>query len=469
MILLVGAYQRRYTGAMRKLVTSALLLLAVCVTVFADSEKPRLPKVPQGFDEGRTLLEQEVREDLVDPKILLSRLFERADIDELSVFVHAHLLSDERQLLDDALKLEGELSKQRELAGVRDVFTDGKIEPAKITSAISGMLKTRKYDLGETVAWLYARGFNFRILQRALNGERLDAFRMRAELRAYDDPSAETVLAKGLWEFNLDDGREEKGGHYNGPQLVQFLLKMNWKADDFEALLKSEIGKELTAVERKLIAWGDPELIWTVIEPWTPESMLIKAVAKRYAKQPSEELLQACIDRAGTTLRWFRTGGLGVRGVYRGPWPSAKGDPVPPTKNVIQIGNVDTTQFANALDTEIQGHFENMGDTITLVVYDDGSARAIIDKPNRTPIQYPANHPFGSTTSTRQPYEGRVSVEGRNALLYLVFEDRDKAAPEQFELANVKLAANECFLVADIDDGLNLTPILLRRINPLVD
>ena len=175
------------------------------------------------------------------------------------------------------------------------------------------------------------------------------------------------------------------------------------------------------------------------------------------------------IDRAGTTLRWFRTGGLGVRGVYRGPWPSAKGDPVPPTKNVIQIGNVDTTQFANALDTEIQGHFENMGDTITLVVYDDGSARAIIDKPNRTPIQYPANHPFGSTTSTRQPYEGRVSVEGRNALLYLVFEDGDKAAPEQFELANVKLAANECFLVADIDDGLNLTPILLRRINPLVD
>lgn len=469
MILLVRACQRRYTGTMRKLIPSALLLLILSATAFADTEKPRLPKVPQGFDEGRTLLDEEVREDLIEAKALVSRLFERSDIDELSNLVHAHLLSDERQLLDDALKLEGELTKQRDFTGVRKLFADKKIPAKRIAGALGEMLKARKYDLRETVAWLYTRGFNYRILQRAMNGERLDAFRVRTELRTFEEPSAEAVLARGLWEFNLDDGREERGGHYDGVQLVQFLLKMNWQADDFEALLKAEVGKELTAVERTLIAWGDPELIWTVIEPWTPESMLIKAVAKHYSKKPAAELLQGCIDRAGTTIRWFRTGGPGIRGVYRGPWPSAKGDPAPPTKNVVEIGNVDSTQFANALDTEIQAHFEDMTDTLTLVVYDDGSARAIIDKPGRTPIQYPADHPFGRTTSTRQPYEGRVSVEGRNALLYLVFEDNDKAAPEQFELANVKLAANECFLVADIDDGLNLTPIMLRRINSLVD
>ncbi|MCA8911715.1 MAG: hypothetical protein KDB82_08415 [Planctomycetes bacterium] len=454
---------------MRTLSISLLILLAVGAVVSADADSPALPKVPAGFDEGRKELSREVSEGLVQPGALVERLFEQADLAELGRFIHLHMLSDERQALDDRLKLDGVLDKQREAAGIEKLFRDKKLKPAEVAGAIGKLLEARKYTLTDVVAWLYTRGYNFRILQRALNGERLDSFRLRRQLRAMDDRSASKVFVPGMWEFNLDDAREEKGGHYDGVQLAQFLLKLGWTPDDFDAVVFAEDHKHLSDIDRKLIEWGDPALVWTVMEPFTPESSLAKAVVTHYKDRDDPAVMQACLDRADTTLRWFRTGGPGVRGVYRGPWPDAKGEPRPPTANAVEIGNVDSIRFANALDEEIQAHFRDMKDTLTLVVYDDGSARAVIDKPGREPITYPVDHPFGACKSTRQPYEGRVSIEGRNALLYLVYGKAGKSAPEQFELANVKLAANGCFLVADIDDGLNLMPILLRRINPLVD
>ena len=452
---------------MRKLVPAVLAVMILCVVASADPNRPTLPVVPQGFDEGRSELNEEVGEGLIPPGALVERLFESADAFELAGFISAHLLSDEKQSLDDHLKLDGDLVKCSDAAGLQQLFADRKLKPVAVAKAIAGMLVARKYTLADVAAWLYMRGYNYRILQRALNGERLDAFRMRAKLRALEAPTAAAALTTGLWEFNLNDGREEKGGHYDGVQLAQFLLKTNWQTDDFRRLLKAAGERDLTEAEQTLIEWGDPELVWSVLEPWAPESSLMQAIRKHYADKDDPRVLAVCAERANATVRWFRTGGNGVRGVYRGPWPNAKGDPRPPTTNVVEIGEVDASQFANALDADIRAHFEKMGETITLVVYDDGSARAILDKPSREPIKYRADHPFGASTGTRQPYEGRLSIEGRNALLYLVYGENRQAAPEQFELANVKLAAGDCFLLADIDDGLNLTPILLRRINPL--
>jgi hypothetical protein len=196
---------------------------------------------------------------------------------------------------------------------------------------------------------------------------------------------------------------------------------------------------------------------------------MVERVVRHYKTADDPKVFEVALARAASTTRWFRTGGPGVKGVYRGPWPTGKGMPTPPTSQVMEIGEADAEQFADALTESIRDHFKTEGDTITLVVYDDGSARALLDKPKREPLDYLADTPFGETRSTGQAYEGRVSIGGRNGLLYLVFADQVKAAPPEFELANVNLAAGGAFLAADIDDGLNLTPILLRRVTRLVE
>jgi hypothetical protein len=66
-------------------------------------------------------------------------------------------------------------------------------------------------------------------------------------------------------------------------------------------------------------------------------------------------------------------------------------------------------------------------------------------------------------------YEGRVSVAGRNALLYSVFSGGSATAPVQIELANVEMKAASALLLADIDDGTHLTPIVLKRGSRLVE
>jgi hypothetical protein len=102
------------------------------------------------------------------------------------------------------------------------------------------------------------------------------------------------------------------------------------------------------------------------------------------------------------------------------------------------------------------------------VVYEDGSARAVIDRPGRPGVNYGPGSPTGNRPTTTQPYEGRLSLPGRSALLYLVYGGETKVAPAEFELVNVRLKGSEAFLTADFDDGVNLTPILLRRVSRLV-
>jgi hypothetical protein len=158
-----------------------------------------------------------------------------------------------------------------------------------------------------------------------------------------------------------------------------------------------------------------------------------------------------------------------VKGVYTGPWPNAKGEPAPPTSRVNDIQDSDPDKVAAGLDEDILAHFKSAPETLTIVVYEDGSARAIINKPERTPVNFGPDSPLGDVTTTRQLYEGRVSLRGRNGLFYAVYDSNESVAPQEFELANVKLHAGDTFLVADIDDGMQLTPILLKRTSRLVE
>lgn len=447
---------------MRHAVTT-LLVLAFITCATAQDTRPTLPRVPRGFDEGRTAFVAETADGLIAPGALVERLFEEADLVDIAGFTFAHLTPDEKRSLDESLKLGG-LIKANDAAAVHALL--GTRKPADVAKAIGQMLVRRKFTLSDVGTWLYARGFNFNVLQRALNGERLDAWRLRRSLRGRADRSAAAVFKPGLWEFNLKDAREEKGGIYDGAQLVEILLALGWKTADFARAVRI---KELPETRRELIEWGDAALIWTMLEAYVSESEMVQRIIERYKANDDPRVLELALSRAATTTRWFRTGGPGVCGVYRGPWPSGKGDPKPPTSRVLELSNLDVEQFADALDDSIRGHFDREGETLTMVLYDDGSARAILDKPGRELLEYSADTPFGATSSTLQAYEGRLTLQGRSALMYLVFAGGVKSAPPEFEFANVNLAADGAFLVADLDDGLNLTPLMLRRVSRLID
>ncbi|MCB9896281.1 MAG: hypothetical protein H6839_17765 [Planctomycetes bacterium] len=451
---------------MRRFALAALALFALGIGTSAEGDRPQFPRVPRGFDEGRTELTAEVKDGLVSPGDFVKRLFEEADLPELSGFVHLHLLSDEVQSLDAALKLEGELHKCRDATGVLALFRAKSLTAEGVSAALGKMLVGRKYSLADTAAWLYARGFNFNVLQRALNGERLDALRLRASLRAAKDKSAAALFLPGMWEYNLNDAREELGGTYDGVQAVECLLALGWKPADFAKACGQD---ELPGVRKRMIEWGDAKLIWPMLEHYVSESELIEKVIEHYKAADDPRLAEVAMARAATTYRWFRTGGPGVSAVYRGPWPDSKGQPQPPTPEVMEIGDADNEQFTNALSDEIRAHFTAKADQLTIVLYDDGSARALLDRPGREPVNYGADSPFGNVPTTKQAYEGRVSLAGRSALMYLVYANGAKSAPTEWELANVKLTAGDAFLLADIDDGVNFTPILLRRVSRLVE
>ena len=448
---------------MRRSLAILLALLLPALTL-AQDDKPNLPRVPRGFDEGRVALLNEAAEGLVPPGALVERLFEHADLHELANLLQFHLLTDEKSALDAQLKLEGALPRCRDVAAVIALLEGKALKPAAVAKALGEVLVARKYALSDVAAWLYARGYNFRVLQRALNGERLDAFRLCAALRAADDKSAAKLLLPGAWEFNLKDAREEKGGIYDGAQVVDFLLALGWGPADFASLLGLN---ELPDVRRRMVEGGDSRLVWPMLEQYVSEAEFVRKLQARFKAKDDPRVLEIACLRASTTWRWFRTGGSGIKGVFRGPWPDAKGNPVPPTASVSEIGELDNEQFINALDKPILEHFQHKGAWLTIVLYDDGSARALLDQGGREPVNHGAATPFGNRATSAQAYEGRVSVTGRNGLLYLVYASEAKSAPPEFELANVKLAGGESFLLADLDDGINLTPIVLRRVNPV--
>jgi hypothetical protein len=53
--------------------------------------------------------------------------------------------------------------------------------------------------------------------------------------------------------------------------------------------------------------------------------------------------------------------------------------------------------------------------------------------------------------------------------MYSVYAGDVTIAPTQFELVNLQLKCKGALLIADIDDGVQLTPLLLKRTTRLVE
>ncbi|MBK8207265.1 MAG: hypothetical protein IPK87_10840 [Planctomycetes bacterium] len=451
------------------------LLLLTCVVALAQDKRPELPKVPPGFDDGRAEVIAEVADELISPEKFPGRLFEEADTAELAAFLFSHLSDDEKALLDTGLNLDGALPRCRDAAAIEALLAKQAIGSVQVCDALGKLLAGRRYSLRETVAWFYARGFNFRVLQSALNGERIDCFMLRRGLRemaAKGTTNAE-LFEKAFWDFNLKDGRQELGGHYDGVQLIESLLALGWGPAEFASAMGLKDAAGLKPVQRDLISWGDPVLLWPALEHGMPESDWIKAVRAWYAKggkgESDNRVLSCALARAETVSRWFRTGGPQVTGVYTGPWPDAKGEPQPPVAELRAIQEGDEARIAGQLSEAVRGHFSAAGDTFLLVIYADGSGRAIIRKPKRKPVNLGAPTPLGNVAHTDQLYEGRVSIKGRSALMYAVFTGGEPVSPAEFEFANLDIKAGGTLLGAHIDDGVQLMPILLKRTSRLVD
>lgn len=443
---------------MRRL--APILLLAFAAVAIAEG--PAFPRVPAGFDEGREAFMAELAEDPIPPGHLVPRLFEHADLPELAAFIHRHLSAAEKASLSESLKLSTPLARARDADAV--LITLGELKPVAVSTAIGEMLVARGYSLTQVGAWLAARGFNFRVLQAALNGERIDCFIHRASLRAQADAGAHVLFRDGAWRFNSRDGRLEKGGHYDGVQLVEALLALGWKAPEFARAMGLKDTASLGANTLALIEWGDAPLLWADIELRAPESEFAARAFEYYRDRDAAPVLDVGLRRADSVKRWLRTGGPGVRGVYEGPWPTADGAPKPPV-----VTELLDAPLPVPVTSELKEHFAAAEQTLLLVVYADGSARALLRRPGRAPVVHGAGSPTGNQPSTDQCYEGRASVSGRNALLRLVYADEENSSPARFELVNLRLPAQGALLSADIDDGLELTPLLLRRTTRLTE
>ena len=452
-----------------KTIATWVCVLLVVSTVGAETEKPDLPKVPRGFDEGRNAVLKEVAEETNDGDRLLKSIWEYADIQELADFTHGHVGTDERRMLDSLLKMKGRLAAADSRAQVGRALIAAELSPNDIVAAFAKLHEKNKYTLQDTVSWLYRRDVNFQVMNAAFDGERIDAIRLRAKYRALvtKGSKAHELFSTGLWEFNLRDGREEQGGHYDGVQLVEVLLALGWDANLFAKAMGKGSAKDLDQFQRNLVRWGDPTLLWEAMELRVSESELVAFAKKHYKSQPKEleaKISSVAVLRFNTVDRWFRTGGAGVVAVYRGPWPSAKGEPAPPKLAELKTSD----DFVAALGESLWVHFHNPADQFTLVVYADGSARAMLRQSKRKPMDYAHNTPLGSVQGQSSLYEGRVSLKGENGLMNLVFAEGLSAGPSEIEFAHLVQNGGGALLSANIDDDINLTPMLLRRVGRLV-
>jgi hypothetical protein len=225
---------------------------------------------------------------------------------------------------------------------------------------------------------------------------------------------------------------------------------------------------KLSSDQRRLIQWGDPVLLWPAIERGLPESELARnamAHVRRAGVKP--ELVSAALGRQGTIKRWFRTGGPGVTAVYAGPWADSGGEPKVPMAAVRELEDVREDEFAGHISGPIEQHFNHRGAELVVVLYDDGSARAMIR--TTRPRNYGYATPGGNQPVAAQLYEGRVSLRGANGLLYAVFAGEHEVTPPELDLVNVRQRVGGALLRLDLDDGVVLTPMLLRRTTRLVE
>jgi hypothetical protein len=451
----------------RALLATIVVFLIVCGTL---AQRAELPRVPRGFDEGRTVLAEEAGHGLLQPGMLVERLLEEADLRELAEFVFLHCSQTEKAKLDELLRLDGQLVRQRDADGVEALFKEHRLRSGRIATRIGDMLESEEYTLTEVVAWLYARGFNYRVLQWAMNGERMDPMRRRTEIRraVERDRHAGDIFELGFWTLNLSDGRDEPGGHYDGVQLVEALMTVGFSPADFAAVMNLDEPADLSAEQLRLIQWGDPVLVWQAIKRGIPESELARDSIQRMRRtRKAADVAPMALARAGTIQRWFRTGGPGVVGVYEGPWPDSEGNPQVPMGALRELEEAEESELVAHLDGPVGRHFEGRGSRLTLVLYEDGSARAMLRQRNSRNFGH--GSPTGNARTDLQMYEGRISLRGSNGLLYPVFKAGQDVTPPELDLVNVNYRVGEALLTLDYDDGLLLTPMMLRRTSRLID
>jgi len=453
---------------MKQLALVGLLWFCALAGVCAQAGKPALPKTPAGFDEGRAALLRDAADNLFEPGKLIERRFEGADLAEIAAFCHARLLRDEKRGLDEKLGLKGALVRSADATAFEAVLKEAKLTPAAVAKALGAIAGGADARQSELVAWLYARGLNFRLIQRAMDGGRMDGTRTRIALRrlAAAGKGNDLLFEKGHWEFNLDDGGDHPGGHYDGTQLLESLLALGWKEEHFRRALARFFPEGMGKERAMLIAWGDATLCWQAMGQHVAEAELVKAAKAALKADAAAPVAALASARTRVCERWFRTGGESVVGVWTGPLPNAKGEPRPPKLPEELTG---AQEFAAALTDELRAHFGNhRSDTLTVVAYGDGSARMIVDRPGRAALPYGPDSPPGAD-STRQLYEGRFSVPGRIAYAALVFADSKTVALADVDLVNVTQLTGGALLSAQLDDGVALTPLLLRRASRLIE
>lgn len=449
----------------------ALAVLSLLVAAsLAQDPAPVLPAPARGFDEGRAALLREAAEGSFEASRLPARLLEEADLAELAGFCALHLTPAEKVALDQKLTLGGTW-RNGDAGALLAAIAARKLAVADVLRALCEVAAANR-KLPDMVAWLYLRGFNFAVLQRAMNGERIDSIRLRRLLRerAGAGKGADALFSAAFWEFSLKDAREELGGHYDGVQFMEGLIALGWTDADFAKALAKFFPRGLPDRHKTLIAWGDAQLLWPAISQAMSESELVRAALAHVAatrKGDDTALLALCLARARTCDRWLRTGGPGVVGVWTGPLPGSSGEPKPPALAEDMV-KADGDAFAAGLSDALRGHFKAGTDLLTIVAYADGSARMMLDRKGRAALKYGPDTPPGGE-STRQFYEGRFSLDGRIGFASLVFGTGLTAAPAEIDLVNVRLAANGALMTADLDNGVTLTPMLLRRASRLID
>jgi len=455
---------------MRTLFALAVLVLAFSIS-HADEPKAAFPKAPVGFDDGRAELERSLSERREFAATLISRAFEGATLRELAEFAVAHLESADLTTLEKLLKLGGKLATLKSAGEIRKALSDAKIQPKDLIAALGAMLEARGYAHGESAAWLYARDFNCRALLGALD-RGSNAARVLAG-RLGEKSTNEEIFETACWHFDWRDCSRSDGGHYDMAQIIQALMDLNMDWTVWAAALGLTSEKQLDADTKQALRWGDAMLVLPLFEGVSSERDVFEAALKGVKSgsfhvtvdgDTPEVKRGAVLAQAQRRLslgrRWLRTAGQGVIGVYQGPLSTTRG-----IETARGLGAKTDKEFAAGLSGAIMDHFKQKFELLTLVAYDDGSARAFISG-QQDNYEYGPDAPLSQGKHWTTLFEGRVSFKGREGLLRAVFGGANKLKFDDILLENLEVTPNGAFLFAQATTGkLKGESLLLRRIS----
>ncbi len=448
--------------AMRTLLALAALVLAIsCIR--ADDNKPSFPQSPIGFDDGRAELEKNLGS-LTLTSLVVERALEDATSGELADLLARRVALDELASMDTLLELKGELAKQTSADGMQKTLEAAKLGHKDVSKALGSLLTRRNYTPLEAAAWLYARNFNSRAIVGALDRGTNAARKVRAFLESSKEATADALFERAFWEFDLRDASGIAGGHYDTAQLLEAMFEIGVDFAAWSQALGKSAEDPLSADEKRVIEWGDAGVMAPALEGRVSERDLYDAAlaylhAQTKAGKSLEGLRALALRRSYVAQRWFRTGGTGVIGVYRGPWNPKS---AAPTVTALGLGDLDGIAFAQGLNEELRSYFTPAASTLTLVIYEDGSARGLL-KTAQT-YKYEADTPLGKGQFPLLMLEGRATQRGKSVLMAPVFTASNKLPFAEFEVSGFGLTTNKAFMYGEANDGKNDWPLLLRRI-----